>query len=85
MIFESDDPEVRDKYFQLWDKLDGTERCVEDPDAYTENWTSRPIPDDTAERLCEGCHVIEQCKAYARAAGEETGIWGGETPEMRKR
>ena len=84
MIFEFDEPDVRDSYFTLWDKLDGTERCVEDPDSYVENWTARAIPEATARKLCEGCHVIEEFRAYARLAGEETGIWGGETPEMRK-
>lgn len=87
MIFESDDPEVREKYFELWSALDGTQPCAEDPDEYTENWTGRPIPDDVAKRLCvgRGCKFVEECKAYARAAQEEYGIWGGETPEMRKR
>jgi hypothetical protein len=85
LIFENDDPEVATKYWTLWDALDGTQKCIEDPDLYTENWTGRPIPDHVAERLCAGCPFFDPCRDYARAAGEEHGIWGGETPEMRKR
>lgn len=85
MIFDSDDPEVADKFLTLLWKLDGTQPCAEDPDKWTENWTGRPIPDEVAERMCAGCPFIKECDAYATAAGEETGIWGGRSPEMRKR
>jgi hypothetical protein len=30
-----------------------------------------------ARRLCEGCPVMAQCRAYALEAGEEYGVWGG--------
>jgi hypothetical protein len=85
MIFEFEDVSVRDAYFALWDALDGTQPCADDPDDWVENWTGRPIPDEVAERKCAGCKFLEECRTYARLAGEEHGIWGGETPEMRKR
>lgn len=85
MIFENDDPEVKDKFLTLLWALDGTQPCASDPDKFTENWTGRVIPDRVAIEACDGCKFIDQCKDYARAAGEETGIWGGESPEMRRR
>jgi hypothetical protein len=84
-IFEFDDPSVADKYLTLLWSLDGTQPCAEDPDKWTENWTGRPIPDSVAEDMCAGCPFIVECDAYATAAGEETGIWGGRSPEMRRR
>lgn len=84
-IFEFNDEEVARKYLKLLFRLDGTQKCAEDPDEYTENWTGRPIPDEVAERACEGCKFIEECRDYAVAADEERGIWGGTTPHMRKR
>lgn len=82
MIFESDDPNVRKKFLRLVWALDGTQPCKKDPDAYTENWTSRPIPPEVAQRACAGCKFIELCDDYATAAGEK-GIWGGKTTQER--
>ena len=85
MIFEDQDPEVGQKFLTLITALDGTQNCVDDPEGeWTENWTSRPIPNETAEKLCAGCPFLEQCLDYAVAAQEEHGIWGGTTYEMRK-
>lgn len=85
MIFEHDDPEVKTKFLKLVWALDGTQPCADDPDMYMENWTGRPIPDEVAERACAGCKFIEQCKDYAIAADEEIGIWGGTSPDKRRR
>lgn len=85
MIFENDDPEVGVKYLKLLNALDGTQLCLDDEEGeWTENWTSRPIPDATAEALCAGCPFLEACRDYAVAAQEEHGIWGGTTYDMRK-
>lgn len=83
MIFENDDPVVRHKFLKLVWALDGTQPCAKDPDRYTENWTSRPIPVEVARRACEGCKFIELCRDYATEA-KENGIWGGTTTEERR-
>ncbi|TXH08884.1 MAG: WhiB family transcriptional regulator [Hyphomicrobiaceae bacterium] len=75
---------VESAYLRLQDVLDGSEKCVEDPDMWMENWTGRSIPLEVAQRLCKGCHAIEECAAYAILAEEEFGIWGGTTPQSRK-
>lgn len=77
-------PEAWDAYLLLWDKLNGTQPCAEDPDKWTENWTGRAIPVEVAERMCAGCPFLEECRTYAVLANEERGIWGGTTPEQRK-
>jgi len=37
-----------------------------------------------AKAICATCPVIEQCRAYALAAQEPYGIWGGMTEEERR-
>lgn len=85
-MFDFKNEEVEELYFEFLWSLDGTQPCAVDPDEYVENYTSRPIPIATAEGLCQGrgCKFVETCKAYAVAAQEEAGIWGGTTPEQRK-
>lgn len=85
MLFESDDPDVAEKFYTLWYSLDGTQKCAEEPDKYTGNWANRDIPEDVAERQCAGCPFYKECRDYAVTAQEEYGIWGGTTPDMRKR
>ncbi|MCG5217267.1 WhiB family transcriptional regulator [Streptosporangium sp. KLBMP 9127] len=38
-----------------------------------------------AKAICGACQVISECRAYALRAGEREGIWGGLTPEERRR
>ncbi|MFC7590076.1 WhiB family transcriptional regulator [Nonomuraea antimicrobica] len=38
-----------------------------------------------AKAVCATCQVMEECRAYALRAGESEGIWGGLTPEERRR
>lgn len=38
-----------------------------------------------AVRLCEMCPVREACLAYALARREQYGVWGGTTPNQRRR
>jgi WhiB family redox-sensing transcriptional regulator len=37
-----------------------------------------------AKRVCMGCPARRACLDYALAHGENTGIWGGTTPDQRK-
>ena len=72
--------------------LDGTENCYRpfdddgnptDVDLYVGPWTKYTAP-EVAERLCAGCHVVEQCLIYALENNEKDFIWGGHSPEQRK-
>ena len=38
-----------------------------------------------AKKVCRGCFVREQCLAYALAASEDWGIWGGLSVRERRR
>lgn len=86
MIFDTDNPKVKEKFLKLVWQLDGTQPCAnDDPDLWIENWTGRPIPSQTAQKMCEGCPFLAACRDYAVEAEEELGIWGGTTAEDRER
>jgi WhiB family redox-sensing transcriptional regulator len=38
-----------------------------------------------AKTVCARCHVSAECLAYALQNDEMHGVWGGTTPEQRKR
>lgn len=38
-----------------------------------------------AAALCQACPVLGECAAYAVAADERWGVWGGSSPSARKR
>jgi hypothetical protein len=72
--------------------LDNTEPCAvdldadgqpNDPDKWVGSWAESTDP-EVADALCAGCHVKEQCLAYALAANERHHIWGGTTGTQRK-
>ncbi|QYC38604.1 Transcriptional regulator WhiB [Nonomuraea coxensis DSM 45129] len=44
-----------------------------------------PLQEARAKAVCAGCQVLEECRAYALRAGESDGIWGGLTPQERRR
>ncbi|MBB5139312.1 WhiB family redox-sensing transcriptional regulator [Thermocatellispora tengchongensis] len=44
-----------------------------------------PQQEARAKAICAGCQVLADCRAYALRAGEPDGIWGGLTPEERRR
>lgn len=47
---------------------------------------ARPIPDvEAARTICRSCPVQDACLAYALSAVEPDGIWGGTTPDERRR
>lgn len=35
--------------------------------------------------ICGGCEVRAECLAHALRCNEESGVWGGKTPEERRR
>ncbi|NNH73210.1 WhiB family transcriptional regulator [Nocardia uniformis] len=37
-----------------------------------------------AKRICANCPVLAECRAYALAAGEQYGIWGGMSESERQ-
>ena len=58
----------------------------EDPELFFPIGTDGPAlaQAERAKSVCRQCRVIEQCLAWALAAGEDAGIWGGLTAEERR-
>jgi hypothetical protein len=48
-------------------------------------WSNNPRLQARAATLCLACSLLLPCRAYALAAGEKAGVWGGMTPLDRKR
>ncbi|MEW9546861.1 WhiB family transcriptional regulator [Nonomuraea sp. NPDC050783] len=44
-----------------------------------------PLQEARAKAVCAGCQVLQECRSYALRAGEPEGIWGGLTPQERRR
>lgn len=44
-----------------------------------------PVQEARAKAVCATCQVITECRSYALRAGEADGIWGGLTPQERRR
>lgn len=97
-MFKFKTASIAQKFYSLMAAMDGTEPCsqpefLENPreftgditaDKYTGNWASSSnIKAETAEKLCEGCPLLEQCREYAMEAQEPYGIWGGTRPVDR--
>ena len=96
-LFEFEDLETEEAFHALVRATDGTEPCY-DPllapedgsitlnDSPTDRWVE-PVAykysSKTAQEMCAGCHIIDQCREYAILAGEATGVWGGTTPRDR--
>jgi WhiB family transcriptional regulator, redox-sensing transcriptional regulator len=90
---------VKAKWLSLVQSTDGSENCYDpglfdrkrratvresNTDLFVESWSGNvEVDSDTAKRMCEGCHVIDQCRAYAMVAKEPVGVWGGTTPADR--
>ena len=47
--------------------------------------TPMESPDELAVRICADCPARVECLAYALAAGEREGLWGGPTAAERAR
>lgn len=48
--------------------------CAEAPEVW---WSKRSRDVEVAIEGCSRCPVVEACMAYAVAAGEREGVWGG--------
>jgi len=72
-----------DRVRELRRKLDEARDGIEVPcGSFPEKWFNQQSTKDTREarQLCNTrCDVREQCLAYALAAGERYGVWGGES------
>lgn len=97
-LFEFKDEEASRLHRELVALTNGTEPCydpnlVDNPvkskiyeshtDEWVENYTNRGVSAAKAEEMCAGCHVIEECLAFALANEESNGIWGGTNPRQR--
>lgn len=61
----------------------GQARCAEaDPDRWFPEKGGRV---NAAKRVCAACEIRPECLAYALAAGEPYGVWGGLTGRERQR
>jgi hypothetical protein len=66
--------------------LDGPPACATSPERW---WATAATPGGSAAQAeavawCVGCPVRVECAAYAIAAAERFGIWGGTTPAERR-
>ncbi|NJP88621.1 WhiB family transcriptional regulator [Nonomuraea sp. FMUSA5-5] len=49
-------------------------------------WADHPgHREEQARRICQGCPVRAICLDWALSTGEPDGMWGGTTPEERRR
>jgi hypothetical protein len=63
---------------------DGQVPCRADPEAWWPDRKQLNNPATSAAVLaCEGCPARDACLAYALAADEREGIWGGTMPAER--
>lgn len=56
--------------------------CELDPDGWFVSGQSPQLGEAVAG--CGRCPVLHLCRAYAVAAGERDGVWGGTTPAERR-
>jgi WhiB family redox-sensing transcriptional regulator len=76
--------------FSLIDKIQevGEIPCRQFPDLfYPDSPSDRQNREDTyyAKQLCKECPVIDECLMYALKSNEPYGIWGGWTPDERRK
>jgi WhiB family transcriptional regulator, redox-sensing transcriptional regulator len=50
-----------------------------------ERGASRRHRERAAKAVCATCPVVDPCLAWALAASEPYGVWGGQSPEERSR
>lgn len=58
-------------------------RCAGMPTDKADRLFFREGNEKPARWFCQGCPVVTDCRTYARANGEEYGVFGGETATER--
>lgn len=56
--------------------------CANDPGRW---FSTRPADVEEAVAVCRVCPVLAECRAYALAADEKAGTWGGLSEVERRR
>lgn len=69
------------EFTALMNSTDATLPCNGGDEWFSED----PSLQQRAAALCQACTLLPVCRAYALAAAEKTGVWGGTTPLDRKR
>lgn len=62
----------------------GRPPCAEDPERWWPERGDAPALMERAVAGCGACGVVAECRAYAIAAGEWYGVWGGLSPAGRR-
>lgn len=65
-------------------QLEGRPVCVGDPECWFASGARGQELIEQAVAACSWCPVRVECLAYAVAADEREGVWGGSTPEERR-
>lgn len=63
----------------------GRPPCAADPERWWPERGDAPGLMEQAVAGCGPCGVVAECRAYAIAAGERYGVWGGLSPAGRRR
>ena len=72
------------EWLQLVDALErlgDSPACADEPERW---WSKTPADVSWAQLGCTVCPVVSWCRAYALAAGEREGVWGGLSPLERR-
>ena len=78
-------PAAVDAWLSLMAALEamtGSPPCVLEPDLWFASRTSPRLAEAVAD--CQQCPVLHLCAAYAVAADEREGVWGGLTAAERR-
>lgn len=82
------DLEIPGQAWPAWEALHHGIASAADPTpcrgADRDDWTGTGPQQERAAARCLDCPVLSLCGAYARAAGEREGVWGGRTASARR-